>query len=287
VWSPLGGLADGVGLRKPYRRGYDILYDTRRLVAEAHVMVAQSPREAALFERFGAKQDRIRSIGLAVEARFFQELPPRGLFRHELGIGADDPMVLFVGRMHPTKGLDVLLRAAAIVKERLPRVRIVLIGWDHGALRTVTRLSRSLGLNEHVQVLPPMFDVARLQAYVDADVFAVAATTYEETSLAALEALASGTCCVLSRQCEVPGFTEADGVFSTDCDPHSFAAALLTTLSDPQRRTRASAARRAILAWHTTQSLALAHAALFQEVAAWRRGSGLLRHYPHVTAVGE
>jgi glycosyltransferase involved in cell wall biosynthesis len=266
VWSPLGGLATGVGVRKPYRRGYDIVHGTAAFVRGARMLIAQSAHEAGVFEAFGAVPSQITTIGIGVDARWFRSLPARGQFRHSVGIEPDHPMVLFIGRLHPTKGLDVLLKACAIARRTYPTLQVVIIGWDHGALRTVKRVSRSLGLEDAVRILPPAFDVARIQACVDADVFAVAATVYEEASLAALEAVACGTPCVLTRQCAVPGLEAAGGGLVTDCTPEAIAAGLQTLLADPDRATRALAARRGILAWQTTDASAAAHARLFQEL---------------------
>ena len=265
VWSPLGGLAPGVGIRKPYRRGYDIVHETPRLVREARVLIAQSEHEAGVFESQGAVRSQVHTIGLGVDARWFRQLPARGQFRHEVGIDPADPVVLFIGRLHPDKGLDVLLKACATVRRSHPRLQIVLIGWDHGALRTVVRVSRALGLERAVHVLPPAFEAARLQAYVDADVFAVAATTYEETSLAALEAVACGTPAVLTKQCQIPGLDRGGGLV-TECDPDAFAAGMAAVLGDPHRAERARFARERILATHTSEQRADAYADVFETI---------------------
>jgi len=269
AWSPLGGLAPGVGIRKPYRRVYDVVHDTPRLVREARVIIAQSSHEAGVFRSLGAATTQIANIGLGVDARWFRKLPARGQFRHTVGIDHSDPVVMFIGRLHPTKGLDVLLRACAIARRTFPRLQVVLIGWDHGAMRTVRRESRALGIERAVRVLPPAFELARIQAYVDADVFAVAATTFEETSLAALEAVACGTPCVLTRQCEIPGL-DAGGGLVTDCEPEAFAAGLSAVLADPHRAERARFARERILASQTADRRADVYAELFRRIA---RGS--------------
>jgi glycosyltransferase involved in cell wall biosynthesis len=266
VWSPLGGLAPGVGLRGPYRRGYDLVHDTRRLVRDAEVLIAQSSHEAGVFASLGAAPAQIETIGLGVDARWFRKLPARGQFRHSIGIDLSAPLVMYIGRLHPTKGLDVLLRACALARRSQPALQIALIGWDHGALGTVRRLTRALQLEAAVRILPPAFELARIQAYVDADVFAVAATTYEETSLAALEAVASGTPCVLTRQCEIPDLGVGGGVV-TDCTPEAFAAGLISVLADPHRAERARFARERILATQTTERRADVHASVFRRVA--------------------
>lgn len=283
VWSPFGGLAGGIGIRKPYRRVYDIVQRTRHFIRESRVLVAQGSHEAALFERLGARAAQVRVIRLGVDARRFYELPPRGEFRRTIGVAPDQPLVLFMGRFHPTKGLDVLLRAAAIARRTRPDLVVALVGWDHGALGTVQRLTRRLDLGDVVRVVPPVFGSASLQAYVDADVFAVAATVHEETSLAAMEALAAGTPCVLTRQCEVPDLERMGGGRVVECRPDAFAAGLVEVLSDRTRRTRALAARRTILATHSIQHVAAAFATLFNQVAGRQVAA---RSEPAITAGG-
>jgi glycosyltransferase involved in cell wall biosynthesis len=270
VWSPLGALANGVGIRRPYRRGYDIVHHTRRLVREASALIAQSGHEADVFRQLGAQAAQIRVIGLGVDARSFRHLPVRGQFRRSLGIETGHPVVLFIGRLHPTKGLDVLLRASAIVRRTHANLQVILIGWDDGALHTVRRLCHSLGLQDSVRIHPPAFEIARIQAYVDADVFAMSSTVYEETSLAAMEALACGTSCVLTRQCEIPQLEAMGGGRITECEPESFAAGLLAVLGDPQQKARAQAARRVILASHTSEQAADAYAALVAQLVRGR-----------------
>ena len=268
VWSPLGGLAEGVGLRKPYRRAYDLMHRTRQMVREVDVLIAQSSHEAEVLERLGAPAARIRVIGLGVAGERFHQLPARGEFRRRLGVDPGTPLVLFIGRFHASKGLDVLLKAVAIARRTRPDIAVALVGWDHGALRTVKHVSRDLGLDAALWIVPPLFGRDAVQAYVDADVFAVAATIYEETSLAAMEAVAAGTPCVLTHQCEIPGLQEMDGGIVTECEPGAFAAGLLAVLGDRGRALQTEAARRTILSSRSTEHVAAAYASVFRELGA-------------------
>ena len=129
-----------------------------------------------------------------------------------------------------------------------------------------------------VRTLPPRSNWAA-SGDVDADVFAVAATTYEETSLAALEAVACGTPCVLTRQCEIPDLGVGGGVV-TECDPEAFAAGLSAVLADPHRAERARFARERILATHTSARRADVYADLFRRVANGQSA----KHAPRVSA---
>src|SRR5436190_1125084 len=67
-----------------------------------------------------------------------------GAFRRTHGLGADDRVVLFLGRIHEYKGLDVLLRAFAQVRAEQSNVRLVIAGRDDGYLDTARRLAAEL-----------------------------------------------------------------------------------------------------------------------------------------------
>ena len=71
---------------------------------------------------------------------------------------------------------------------RVPEAHLVAVGWDHGHLDTVRRLAQSLDVANAVTFSGPVFGTDRLAAYLDADVFAITPSIFEETSLAALEA---------------------------------------------------------------------------------------------------
>ena len=129
VWTPLGALADGVGLRRPYRWLYDVAHATRRQLMAAGAVVAQSAHEAQWLERLGARPSQVQLIGLGVDERRFADLPPRGAFRKAVGVGPDRTLVLFMGRFHPNKGLDVLLHAVAMARRTHPNLAAVLAGW--------------------------------------------------------------------------------------------------------------------------------------------------------------
>jgi glycosyltransferase involved in cell wall biosynthesis len=200
VWAAYGGLARGTGLRRLYRRANDIILNTKRLIEGASCQVYKS---------FGARTEQIRQIPLCVD---FAELAvPRstGSFRQRMGIGPRTRIVLFLGRIHQTKGVDLLVDAFAIVASKSSACVLVIVGWDHGfKARLIRRIAR-LGLNGRVLFCDALFGQDRLAAYTDANVVAITPRVYEETSLAALEACACGTGVVVTKQCEIPGLEGA------------------------------------------------------------------------------
>jgi glycosyltransferase involved in cell wall biosynthesis len=111
--------------------------------------------------------------------------------------------VLFLGRIHPKKGLDVLLRAWGAVQSRFPGWRLRIVGSDdgyHGSsgyLAEVKTLAVELGL-ERLEFSGALRGIAKWQAYADADLF-VLPTHSENFGMSVAEALASGTPALVSN----------------------------------------------------------------------------------------
>lgn len=86
--------------------------------------------------------DRIVVVpnGIRPETRPLPGAPVAGPLRLACGAAAGDPVVGFVGRLCPTKGLETLLRAAALLRPEHPRLKICVVGQDDQDGRYLARL---------------------------------------------------------------------------------------------------------------------------------------------------
>jgi len=106
--------------------------------------------------------------------------------------------LLFLGRVHPVKGLDMLLPAWAAVQDRFPEWNLKIVGpADGGYRRTIRQLAEKLGL-KRVDFAGALVGEAKWQAYRDAEVF-VLPTYSENFGLSVAEALVSGTPAIVTR----------------------------------------------------------------------------------------
>jgi glycosyltransferase involved in cell wall biosynthesis len=141
--------------------------------------------------------------------------------------------LLYVGRLHPKKGLMETLDGWSIVTDRCPelaaRWRLVIAGWDDGnhAESLVTH-ARSLGLSD-VMFPGPVFGEEKDSLYAHADAFILA--SYSEGSpMAVLEAWAHNLPVFMTRGCNLPeGFAEGAAIEITT-DPQDIAKTLFSYL---------------------------------------------------------
>jgi len=120
--------------------------------------------------------------------------------------------LLFLGRMHPVKGLDTLLLAWKAVQDRFPSWRLVIVGDDDsyngtsGYLAATRELAARLDL-ERISFPGSLFGVYKQQAYRDADLY-VLPTRSENFGMTVAEALAMGTPAIVSRGAPWSGLAE-------------------------------------------------------------------------------
>jgi glycosyltransferase involved in cell wall biosynthesis len=137
--------------------------------------------------------------GLSLEE--FANLPPRGLFRANRGVDSDRLLLLFMGRLHPKKGLELLIPALARLKA-FP-VDLVIAGPDPDGY--ADRLKSTIGrlqLGDRVRFVGMLQGIEKQSALVDADLFVL--PSYQENfGNAVIEALASGTPVLISDQVNI------------------------------------------------------------------------------------
>lgn len=106
--------------------------------------------------------------------------------------------LLFLGRIHPKKGLDLLLPAWEVLEKKFPEWTLRVVGPDdRGYLGKLRRWAEELKL-DRIEFSGPLFSAEKWQAYSDADLF-VLPTYSENFGMAVAEALAAGTPAVVSK----------------------------------------------------------------------------------------
>lgn len=155
--------------------------------------------------------------------------------------------VTFIGRMHPQKGVDVLLAAWPHVLRRQPALPWQLWIVGDGKLRPeMEAMARRLGIAERVRFWGQVAKVDELLA--QSDLFVLPSRS-EGMSNALLEAMAHGLPCVVSDLGGTRDMIEPDanGLLVTPDDPDRLAEALARLGGDPALRARLGAAARATI----------------------------------------
>ncbi len=153
--------------------------------------VAVAPAEVGHFRSVGIPLERIVRIPNGLMLEEFESLPERGAFKKKLGLKG--PLVAYLGRISPRKGVDHLVEAMS--DPRLSNVTLVVGGNDMGGLAEAQRRA-----GERVVFAGLLEGRERLSLLVDSDVL-VYASSDEIFGLVPFEGLMCGTPAVVGGDC--------------------------------------------------------------------------------------
>jgi glycosyltransferase involved in cell wall biosynthesis len=160
----------------------------------------------------------------------------RGGSRTRLGISPDAFVVLFLGRMHRIKRLDLLVGAFVELLATHPGAHLVLAGPDEqGLLQGLQR--RLAGHADHLHAIGTVHGGDKWALLKEADVM-VQCSDSESFGLAVVESLASGVPVVATRTCPWSMLEARECGFWVEQSAPAIAAALRTLAADPLRRAR-------------------------------------------------
>jgi len=182
--------------------GGEFLKSAARIVATSGI-----EQRELLDAGFSREKVTIRYNG--VDSDLFAYLPQRGAFRSKWNLPANEPLVLFLSRLIPRKGADVLIEAFA---EACPREGRLVIAGPEGESGYVTQLkacASKRGVADRVVFIGPVYDENKRSLYEDADVFALP-SRYENFANVAAEAMACGVPVILSEGCGISALVDQE-----------------------------------------------------------------------------
>ena len=190
----------------------------------------------------------------------------RGAIRDRRSIAAEpEPLILFVGRLVPLKGPQVLIEAMGQVAQVHPEAQLVLVG--DGALRDQLRQhAQELGLAGQVRLLGYVRGKPLAALYRAADVVVVP-SLYEPFGLVALEAMVSGTPVVAADAGGLAALVrdQQTGLKVPPNDPRALAGGILRLLTDHDLASGLAAnARRMAMKQYSWTDVAKRTLALYQ-----------------------
>ena len=198
----------------------------------------------------------------------FEKLPDRSELERLHPQLRDKFNILFFGRLHVKKGLDLLVQALADVKEAHSRAHLILAGFDDGAFEPFREAAAALGLNGHYTYLGHVDKADASRVWGAADAFVLPSYS-EGFSMAILEALAARKPVLITHACHFPDLAEARGGIVVEATRQGVAEGLreLLELSDFERQAMASNGRRLVEKKYTWKTQAERLASVYQWVS--------------------
>jgi glycosyltransferase involved in cell wall biosynthesis len=215
-------------------------YELARLLAEmpsvhrAQGLLAGSiATRDEYIQHYGILSERIALARHGIDVDFFRPRPGKNEIRSELGLGPNDPVILFVGFVTPRKGLDYLARALTMIR---PAPYLIVVGqWSENYRAHFLGLLGPLASRVIEAGFVP--DEKMPTYYSMADVY-VSTSLLEGFGLALAESLACETPAVAADGGATAEVVGPGGIIIPPRDSTALANAVSTLLQDPSLRDR-------------------------------------------------
>jgi glycosyltransferase involved in cell wall biosynthesis len=210
---------------------YDVLF-SYQMLKNASKVIALSYIEAQRYRNVGIPEEKIAVIPNGIDLSEYTNLPPKGFFKKKFNIPEHKKIILYLGRIHKTKGIDFLVKAyACLIKEqKYNEAVLVIAGPDDGFLSEVRSLANYLGVSDSVLFTGFIGSEDKLKALVDARVFVT--PSFYGFPITFLEACVTGTPILTTMLGDRLEWIDGNVGYVTESTPSDLAMAIYTIISD-------------------------------------------------------
>jgi glycosyltransferase involved in cell wall biosynthesis len=223
-------------------------YMLKKAIALSDIRLVKSFRDLGILRgRYGVEAHYIPD-GVSDEIINAPNMAEEFRRRYEI----QEPFIVYIGRLHRLKGVDVLIKAVSIAVKECPKLRTVIIG--PGDQKPYRELARRLGIENNVVFLGYVDEKTKIGA-LDASVALVlpSKSNYVEAfSIAVSEAWARNKPVIASAVGEIPYRVKhmTNGILVLPKNPQKLAEAITILLNDENLKTKlGTEARKNILTW--------------------------------------
>jgi D-inositol-3-phosphate glycosyltransferase len=209
----------------------------RQILEQVHCVVATSPQEQKQLRALVSRRGTVEVIPCGTDLRNFRVIPKQEA-RLQLGLSEVEPIILYVGRFDPRKGIETLVRACGTLQNH---ARLVIVGGSDPEKADGLERKRIAGIVEEIGLQKKTLFVGqvghdRLPLYYAAADVCIVPSHYEPFGLVAIEAMACGTPVIASAvgglvSTVVPDTT---GLLVPPKNAPALSAAIDQLLADPQ-----------------------------------------------------
>ena len=204
-----------------------------RILHNASCVFALTEVEKEQYLKMGVDENKIEIVPLGINLEEYENLPQSGRFRSRFNVAKEDKLILFVGRIHEIKGLDLLVDAFndLIDNNGEVSIKLAIVGPDDGYLSKLEEKINEYSLKENVIITGPLYKEEKQEALVDCDLF-VMPSKYESFTTSGLEAMACGKPLVLTKNNHIHDWVDGNVGIACDDDKDSLRKAIEAALFD-------------------------------------------------------
>ena len=204
----------------------------------ASKLLSLSNTETLQYKLMGADENKIEIFPNGLNLDEYCKIPKKGSFKRKHKIELDDKIILYLGRLHKPKRVDILVRMVADISKKNDRFKLVFIGPDDGYGFELKRLADKLEIGDKILFAGFVTNNEKAEAFVDADVFVT--PSYGGFPITFLESCFYGTPIITKKKGDDLGWIQDKVGFVVEYDCNQIRVAIEKILTDSKLREKFS-----------------------------------------------
>ena len=202
--------------------GFDILHDASKVFALSEI-------EKEQYLKMGISDDKIEIVPLGINLDEYNNLPEKGRFKSKYQINKKDKLILFLGRIHEIKGLDLLINSFNKIENE--NVKLSIVGGDYGFKEELVKQIDKFNLEDKILFPGVLTGSDKIEALVDCDVF-IMPSRYESFTTSGLEAMACKKPLILTKNNHIHTWVKDNTGLVCEFDENELANSIETLLNN-------------------------------------------------------
>jgi glycosyltransferase involved in cell wall biosynthesis len=170
-----------------------------RIIDDAARLIAVSNEERGHYREMRANPEKISVIYNGMDVTAFENVSKNGSFKRKYNV--DGKMILYLGRIVETKGIEVVIQAFAELIKEVNGLTLIIAGRNYGEGPKLRRLVKKMGIEATVRFTGFLSESCKKAAYADAAMFVHPVRYMGGVGLTPLEAILCGTPIIVTDEC--------------------------------------------------------------------------------------
>lgn len=165
---------------------YD-LFVGENILKKSKAFIAENELSYKEYIDFGIEDDKIAIVRPPFPVKDYNNLPKKGLFKTKFNL-ENKSIILFFGRIHWIKGIDILVESFNLLQKRREDVHLVIMGEDDGFKLKLEYIIKKLKIQDKILFTGYLSGKEKLSCIIDSSVV-VQTSRYEQGAGAPFEAV--------------------------------------------------------------------------------------------------
>lgn len=212
------------------------IYDNllgRNIIRYARKGIALTKEEVISYRDAGMDFNKIELIPNGIALPTNEDRALRSIFKKKMGLSEGMKVILYLGRLHRIKGLDILIKSFYLLNREVPETVLVIAGPDDGMKDALVALVRELNLIDKVLFVGSLHTDAKKEAFLDSTLF-ILPSMYDAYPTTVMESCSYGVPVIVSNKVGLADTVSGIAGYSVKPFPETIAEAAIKILCDAE-----------------------------------------------------